>query len=178
MIPRVAKLSAAAGACGTGALYAADRDAFDAVARWGRCLRTTGAMLADYQWALRGLEGPARAEALSRAHERNAERLRALLFRNRGLYLKVGQHLGMLDYLVPDAYVAAMRRCYDDAPCSSLADVEAVFREDLGVRPADVFAEFAADPIASASLAQVCGAAASGRRPPRHWRARCTMRNR
>eukprot|EP00667_Euglena_gracilis_P006301 EG_transcript_6355 len=143
------------GAMGAGALYAADRDAFDACARWTRCARTTAVVVGDYSWALWGLDGDARTTAMAEAHHRNAARLRALFFRNRGLYLKVGQHLGMMDYMVPNAYVQAMRACYDDTPCSSLEDVRAVFQEDFGHTPDELFAEFSDTPIASASLAQV-----------------------
>jgi len=140
---------------GAGALYVSDRDAFGAAVRWGRCLRTVAVIVVDYKWALRNLQGEARAAALAAAHHRNAVRLRALFFRNRGLYLKVGQHLGMMDYVVPDPYVLAMRSCYDDAPRSTFEDVAAVIQDDFGTPLGELFAEFEATPLASASLAQV-----------------------
>ena len=145
----------ATGTAGGAALYAVDPDVFHAVNRWRRCVCTTAAMVTDYSWSLWGLEGDRKNSAMTQAHERNAERLRQLLFQNRGLYLKVGQHIGMLDYMVPDEYVSAMRRCYDDTPYSSISDVAAVFQEEFGAPATQVFASFNEVPIASASLAQV-----------------------
>jgi aarF domain-containing kinase len=42
------------------------------------------------------------------------------------------QHLGLLDYVIPQEYVAAMQGMFDAAPVSSWEDIQAVIREDLG----------------------------------------------
>ena len=51
---------------------------------------------ADYSWTLRGLEGEAREEAKQGCHQRGAHRLLAVCFANGGIYIKLGQHIGML----------------------------------------------------------------------------------
>jgi aarF domain-containing kinase len=45
-------------------------------------------------------------------HERNAERLLAMCVANGGLYVKLGQHLAQLDYIVPKAYTCALSRLF------------------------------------------------------------------
>lgn len=54
--------------------------------------------LADYKYSLYGLEeGSAeREEAKHEAHVRCANRLQALCFKNGGIYIKLGQHIGQL----------------------------------------------------------------------------------
>ncbi|OEL24599.1 putative ABC1 protein [Dichanthelium oligosanthes] len=97
----------------------------------------------DYKWSLWGLEPgtPAWQSAKHDAHLRSANRLQELCFRNGGIYIKLGQHVAQLEYVVPEEYVQTMResmlkRC----PVSSYEQF---------------FAEFDPVPLASASLAQV-----------------------
>ena len=42
-----------------------------------------------------------KSSSLSTVHKRSAERLRDLCMRNRGIYIKLGQHLCQMDYLLP-----------------------------------------------------------------------------
>jgi aarF domain-containing kinase len=93
--------------------------------------------------------------SIERVHQRSAERLLALARRNRGVYLKLAQHLSQLDYLLPDEYTDTLRVCLDDAPQSSLADVAATVAEELGRPIEELFLSFEPLPLASASLAQV-----------------------
>ena len=89
---------------------------------------------ADPRWTPRTLaaaEG-ARQGLLDAAHARNAARLKALLFANRGIYIKLGQHMGLLDYLLPPEYVGAMRGCFDAAPASPWSAVVGTLRRELG----------------------------------------------
>ena len=70
--------------------------------------------------------------------------------------VKLGQHLGMLDHLIPAEYVQTMRRhMLNRCPVSSWADVQQTITEDLGAPPTELFARFSPEPLASASLAQV-----------------------
>ncbi|KAM0875117.1 hypothetical protein ACQ4PT_037004 [Festuca glaucescens] len=112
----------------------------------------------DYQYSLWGLEPGSKAwlEAKHETHLRSANLLQELCFRNGGIYIKLGQHIAQLEYVVPEEYVQTMRasmlkRC----PVSSLEEVRGVFKKDIGELPENVFAEFDPVPIASASLAQV-----------------------
>lgn len=90
------------------------------------------------------------------AHQRSAERLLSLCRANRGVFIKVGQHLGALDYLLPRPYVETLRVLHSQAPTSTLEEVYQVLREDLGVKdPCQVFSRFDPEPLGAASLAQV-----------------------
>lgn len=65
-------------------------------------------------------------------HQRSAERLLQLACNNGGIWIKVGQHLGALEYLLPAEYTRTLSQLHSGAPQSSLADIARVVREDLG----------------------------------------------
>lgn len=50
---------------------------------------------------------------------------------NRGVYVKVGQHIGALDYLVPPEYVRVMKVLHSEAPASRFDEILKVLRQDL-----------------------------------------------
>lgn len=89
------------------------------------------------------------------AHRRCAKRLLVLCAANRGVYIKLGQHVAMLEHLLPSEYVREMEPLCHTAPTSSFEDVRAVVEAELGQRLESVFDEFEPVPVASASLAQV-----------------------
>ncbi|XP_060037332.1 aarF domain-containing protein kinase 1 isoform X2 [Erinaceus europaeus] len=93
--------------------------------------------------------------AVATVHLRSARRLRELCCANRGTFIKVGQHLGALDYLLPPEYTHTLRALHSQAPCSSLAEVQQVIREELGQEVQDLFQSFDDTPLGAASLAQV-----------------------
>lgn len=66
------------------------------------------------------------------AHKRSAERLLNLATANKGVFIKVGQHLGALDYLLPPEYIETLRVLHNKAPESPIEDVYRVIKEDLG----------------------------------------------
>lgn len=84
-----------------------------------------------------------------------ANRLRWVIDINQGLYLKLGQALGLQAALLPKPYQEAFGHVFDRAPAVSYDEVVQVFLKDLGVKPEDIFQEFTRDPLASASVAQV-----------------------
>lgn len=92
---------------------------------------------------------------LSVVHSNNAVRLRNMCSKNKGLYIKLGQHISMLDHIVPKEYLSVMSTLLADNPASSWDSVRRVIHEDLGAFPEDLFDSFDPQPIASASLAQV-----------------------
>lgn len=79
-------------------------------------------------------------ELKSRCHQKSAEKLLKLCCTNRGVYIKVGQHIATLDYLIPKEYVQTMKILHSHAPKNSIEDVFRVIREDL---KSDVTVDFA-----------------------------------
>ncbi len=52
--------------------------------------------------------------------------------RNGGLFIKVGQHIGALEYLLPLEYVKTFQIFHSQAPKTSLQRVKDVIEEELG----------------------------------------------
>ncbi|XP_049872232.1 aarF domain-containing kinase 1 [Pectinophora gossypiella] len=94
-------------------------------------------------------------EIRSKAHKMGAMKLLELCKANKGVYIKVGQHVGALDYLLPNEYVHTMRILHKDAPQNNVEQLYKVIREDLKKDPKDLFVEFDPEPLGTASLAQV-----------------------
>jgi aarF domain-containing kinase len=108
--------------------------------------------LAEAEEQLTSMEG---LSSKSHLHRRSAERLLHLCRENGGVYIKVGQHLANLDYLIPQEYIDVLSSLFNDAPTSKYEDVCKVIEEDLGQPVESLFERFEEVPIASASLAQV-----------------------
>ncbi|KAK9283412.1 hypothetical protein L1049_011654 [Liquidambar formosana] len=119
---------------------------------------TAATIALDYEYSLWGLaEGSdERSRVKHEVHLRSARRLQELCFRNGGIYIKLGQHIGQLEYLVPQEYVQTMRESMlNKCPVSSYDQVCEVVKKELGGTPDEIFDGFDPVPIASASLAQV-----------------------
>jgi predicted unusual protein kinase regulating ubiquinone biosynthesis (AarF/ABC1/UbiB family) len=91
----------------------------------------------------------------SQLHRKAAHRLLQLCRDNGGVYIKVGQHLANLDYLVPEEYIDILSKLFDDNPQTKYEDVCRVVEQELGGTVEQIFDKFETEPIASASLAQV-----------------------
>jgi aarF domain-containing kinase len=75
---------------------------------------------------------------MPQVHKRSAERLREMCSKNGGCFIKVGQHVGSLEYLLPAEYVKTMKIFHNEAPQSELEDVYRVIEEDLGKKVGNV----------------------------------------
>ena len=131
------------------------------VVRFGRAAWTVGRIGADYKLSLFSssspLSGTKEYEALKHdVHLKSANRLLQLCNANGGCFTKVGQHIGALDYLLPEEYVSTMKVLHSQAPKMELDDIYAVLKEELKIEDVEnVFEEFDEKPLGTASLAQV-----------------------
>jgi ubiquinone biosynthesis protein len=81
-------------------------------------------------------------------------RLRLALVELGTTFIKLGQVLSARSDLLPPEYLTELAKLQDEVPPLPFAAMEPVFRHAFGVTPAQAFAEFDPDPIASASIGQ------------------------
>ncbi|KAG5513789.1 hypothetical protein PMAC_000827 [Pneumocystis sp. 'macacae'] len=96
-----------------------------------------------------------RLYALSLCHKRCAERTLSCLENNGGIFIKLGQHLSSMSYLIPYEWTSTMVCLQDKCPSSSMDDIKKMFLEDTGKALEDYFSFFDEKPVGVASLAQV-----------------------
>ncbi|SCV03704.1 LAMI_0H10286g1_1 [Lachancea mirantina] len=96
-----------------------------------------------------------RKQALSQCHKTCAEITLQALEKNGGIFIKLGQHIGAMTYLLPPEWTETMIPLQDKCPQSTLQEIDAMFRQDLKMGLEDMFSYFDATPIGVASLAQV-----------------------
>ena len=103
------------------------------------------------------LPAPERMEELTyAAHRENARRVERAVVELQGLFIKVGQLISIMANFLPEAFRRELEGLQDQVPPRPYEDIEARLREEFGGRaPSEVFAEFAPEPIASASIGQV-----------------------
>ncbi|KIM29483.1 hypothetical protein M408DRAFT_114122 [Serendipita vermifera MAFF 305830] len=93
-------------------------------------------------------------DKMNGVHERSAQRLLHVCRKNGGLYVKAGQAIGIQVAILPKPY-HVLAQMFDGAEPIPLDAVRNVIREELGMWPEEIFAEFDPNPIGSASIAQV-----------------------
>ncbi|KAF7315635.1 ABC1-domain-containing protein [Mycena indigotica] len=124
-----------------------------------RCSRVVSSAILgviDYKMTFASVAGASeeqRLEAVSKCHTRSAERVLRALLANGGIFIKLGQHMGSL-LVLPREWTSAMRPLQDKCDPTPFADIEALFRQDMGIPLCDLF-EVDPTPIGVASLAQV-----------------------
>lgn len=70
-------------------------------------------------------------------------------------YVKLGQLLSTRPDLLPPPYLDALATLQDDVEVVDYAEIEKIFKEELGVRISKAFYSFEKEPLASASIGQV-----------------------
>src|SRR3954454_8123333 len=104
-------------------------------------------------------------ERWKKIHRRNARRMFKGFVRMRGVYIKLGQILSVMGTFLPREYTEELEALQDDVPPASYKKIRKTFVQSFGKPPHEVFARFAQEPIAAASLGQVHEArSASGER--------------
>src|ERR671925_809664 len=86
------------------------------------------------------------------ATREGAEAFRQALEELGTTYIKLGQLLSSRPDLLPDVYIDELTKLVDDAPPVPFEEIRRIIEEELG---ADSFARIDAEPLASASIAQV-----------------------
>src|SRR3954449_12596159 len=84
-----------------------------------------------------------------------ADELAADLERLGPTFVKLGQLLSTRVELMPRAYLQALERLQDKVEPFGFDQVESIVSSELGVRMSKAFADFSAQPLASASLGKV-----------------------
>ncbi|TXT13586.1 hypothetical protein VHUM_00953 [Vanrija humicola] len=98
---------------------------------------------------------PEKSDEIEALHTRVAQRLRWVVDTNQGMYLKLGQAIGLQASMLPKPYREAFAHVFDQAPSVPYEEVVGVFKRDLGIDPTDIFETFSTEAVASASVAQV-----------------------
>ncbi|KAI0595410.1 ABC1 family-domain-containing protein [Biscogniauxia sp. FL1348] len=151
----------ATGATTTAALAFTDeiKQGYDATERTGRVATTLTICINDYRTSLNlrdQTDDPEEQSTILKAcHKRCAERTLRVLEKNGGIFIKLGQHLSAMTYLLPYEWTSTFIPLQDKCPVSSYESIAEMFRTDTGEELKDYFSEFAEAPLGAASLAQV-----------------------
>src|SRR5262245_44621159 len=101
------------------------------------------------------LDEPARQAKLKSAHGRAARRMRDEMMALRGPAMKLGQTLSLQSGVLPEETLVELAKLQREAPAMHPTLMRAQFSASLGREPEAVFARFADEPFAAASLGQV-----------------------
>lgn len=87
-----------------------------------------------------------------KVHQKAADLLLNLCRENKGAYVKAGQYLASLSYILPKEYTDTLSILTDKAPTHSFEETVQLFSEEFGINhPDEIFSKFDPEPIASAS---------------------------
>ncbi|GAA82597.1 ubiquinone biosynthesis protein [Aspergillus luchuensis IFO 4308] len=130
---------------------------YRAAARTGRVVGTLAVCINDYRVTLKQETSTPeeRSEAIRACHKRCAERTLRVLEKNGSIFIKLGQHLSSMGYLLPSEWTTTFIPLQDKCPVSSIESIEEMFVADTGRRIDELFSSFNSEPIGAASLAQV-----------------------
>ncbi len=92
---------------------------------------------------------------LKRLHKKNASLIRQKAIEMKGVMIKVGQFLSSRIDFLPDEYISELSQLQDQVPPHDYGEIREQITGALGSPPESIFTDFAADPIAAASLGQV-----------------------
>jgi aarF domain-containing kinase len=158
---RIILLAAAGAGALAGTLAFTDdlKHGYGVAQRSGRVASTLAICTNDYRKTLKRREqiedSEEKARLLSECHTRCAKRTLKTLEKNGGVFIKLGQHISALGYLLPPEWTTTFVPLQDKCPVSSYESIDAMFETDTGYKLLEYFSDFSPVPIGAASLAQV-----------------------
>ncbi|PSN64014.1 ABC1-domain-containing protein [Corynespora cassiicola Philippines] len=138
------------------------KHAVTAVQRSSRVVSTLFINIKDYRDTLKRDNDQDYDELLKACHLRCAKRTLKTLEKNGSIFIKLGQHLSSLNYLLPSEWCDTFIPLQDKCPVSSMESIEGMIMQDTGHSLSEYFSEFEELPIGAASLAQVHRAVIKG----------------
>ncbi|KAF2652478.1 ubiquinone biosynthesis protein [Lophiostoma macrostomum CBS 122681] len=131
------------------------KHAVTAVQRSSRVVSTLFININDYRKTLKRDQEENYQDLLKACHLRCAKRTLRTLEMNGSIFIKLGQHLSSMNYLLPGEWCDTFIPLQDKCPVSSYESIEEMVRKDTGHPLSEYFSEFEITPIGAASLAQV-----------------------
>jgi aarF domain-containing kinase len=95
------------------------------------------------------------ARAKSNCHIKSANLVLKALQKSGGIYIKLGQHVSAMVYILPPEWTSTMAVLQDQCPPTPYQEIEELVQNDMGTSLDELFSEFDPEPIGVASLAQV-----------------------
>jgi predicted unusual protein kinase regulating ubiquinone biosynthesis (AarF/ABC1/UbiB family) len=109
----------------------------------------------SYRTVLKRDDDPEYTEKLKECHLRCAKRTLRALEKNGSIFIKLGQHLSSMNYLLPNEWCDTFIPLQDKCPVSSWDSIQEMVLKDTGHDISFYFSDFQERPIGAASLAQV-----------------------
>ncbi|KAK1057172.1 hypothetical protein LTR12_014842 [Friedmanniomyces endolithicus] len=131
------------------------RHAYLAAQRSGRVGVTLALCVNDYYWVLKKDTDPNYKSILATCHKRCADRTLKAMEANGSIFIKLGQHLSSLNYILPSEWCDTFVPLQDHCPISSYESIEEMVLHDTSKHLEDYFSDFDRRPVGAASLAQV-----------------------
>ncbi|KAF3088373.1 hypothetical protein TWF706_010698 [Orbilia oligospora] len=127
-----------------------------ALERTMRVASATARCIQDYRYTL-ALDNASfdYASSLSACHKRCSQRALNVMEKNGSIFIKLGQHLSSMTYLLPIEWTSTFIPLQDKCPRSSVEDIDRMIQKDIGCTISELFSEFDEEPIGTASLAQL-----------------------
>ena len=94
-------------------------------------------------------------DLLKACHQRCADRVFVAMEKNGSIFIKLGQHLTSLTYMLPTEWCETFIPLQDHCPVTPFEDIRNLIEQDTGKKLSDLFLEFEEQPLGAASLAQV-----------------------
>ncbi|KAF3091082.1 hypothetical protein TWF102_008956 [Orbilia oligospora] len=119
-----------------------------ALERTMRVASATARCIQDYRYTL-ALDNASfdYASSLSACHKRCSQRALNVMEKNGSIFIKLGQHLSSMTYLLPIEWTSTFIPLQDKCPRSSVEDIDRMIQKDIGCTISELFSEFDEEPI-------------------------------